>query len=570
MSRFATMTAMTAAMLAGSPAAAQSAPPRPAAATAQQAAVRDVTVTVEAGKPVGALPPVWRFFGADEPNYATMKDGRKLLVELGKLREGEVYFRAHNLLNTGDGTPAFKWGSTNVYTEDKNGNPVYDWTMVDRIIDTYLARGVRPYLQIGFMPEAMTTAPAGTPYQHSWRPGFAYHHIISGWAYPPKSYDKWRELVYQWTRHNIERYGRAEVERWYFEVWNEPNGAYWEASREDFFKLHDYAIDGVRRALPTARVGGPDTAGSGGEFMDAFLKHVSSGTNYATGQTGTPTDFLAFHAKGQPEFVDGHVRMGIATQLREVDRGFGKVTSIPSLANKAVVIGESDPEGCAACPGPENAYRNGTMYSSYTAASFARIWDLAVRRRVNLDGVLSWAFEFENQPWFAGYRQLSTNGVDLPVLNVFRLFAKMGPERIAATSNAQIPLDTIMKDGVRGSADIGTLATRTPDGRIAVLLWHYHDDDVAGPVAQVKLDIAGTKAASATLWRVDGDHANAFTAWQRMGSPQSPNDKQYKQLEAASVMHEETVAATGSTRGGRSFTVGLPRQGVALLVIDGR
>ena len=74
--------------------------------------------------------------------------------------------------------------------------------------------------------------------------------------------------------------------------------AYWEASREDFFKLHDYAIDGVRRALPTARVGGPDTAGSGGEFMDAFLKHVSSGTNYATGQTGTPTDFLAFHAKG--------------------------------------------------------------------------------------------------------------------------------------------------------------------------------------------------------------------------------------------------------------------------------
>ena len=80
MSRLATMTAMTAAMLAGSPAAAQSAPPRPAAATAQQAAVRDVTVTVEAGKPVGALPPVWRFFGADEPNYATMKDGRKLLV----------------------------------------------------------------------------------------------------------------------------------------------------------------------------------------------------------------------------------------------------------------------------------------------------------------------------------------------------------------------------------------------------------------------------------------------------------------------------------------------------------
>ncbi|HJO66605.1 MAG TPA: beta-xylosidase, partial [Sphingomonas sanguinis] len=369
---------------------------------------RPVTITVDAGRITGTLPPVWRFFGADEPNYATMKDGRKLLLELGKLRPGGVYFRAHNLLNTGDGTPAFKWGSTNVYTETKDGKPIYDWTGVDRIIDTYLARGVRPYLQIGFMPEALSTAPPGTPYQHSWRPGFDYNAIISGWAYPPKDYDKWRELVYQWTRHNVERYGRAEVERWYFEVWNEANGAYWKASPEEFYKLHDYAVDGVRRALPTARVGGPDSAGAGGAFMDGFLRHVTSGTNYATGQTGTPTDFLAFHAKGQPSFVDGHVRMGIATQLKEVDRGFVKATALPALATKPVVIGESDPEGCAACPGPENAYRNGTMYSSYTAASFARIWELAERRHVNLEGVLSWSFEFENQPWFAGYRQLAS------------------------------------------------------------------------------------------------------------------------------------------------------------------
>ena len=568
MPRFPTRTAVLAIMLAGSPVVAQS--PAPVAPDAATQPVRDVTVTVDARKPIGTLPPVWRFFGADEPNYATMKDGRKLLLELGKLRQGGVYFRAHNLLNTGDGTPAFKWGSTNVYTETKDGKPVYDWTVVDRIIDTYLARGVRPYLQIGFMPEALSTAPAGTPYQHSWRPGFDYRLIATGWTYPPGSYEKWAELVYQWTRHNVERYGRAEVERWYFEVWNEANGAYWKASPEEFYKLHDYAIDGVRRALPTARVGGMDSAGAGGAFMDGFLRHVASGTNYATGQTGTPTDFLAFHAKGHPRFVDGHVRMGIANQLREVDEGFKKTTAIPSLAAKPVVIGESDPEGCAACPGPQNAYRNGTMYSSYTAASFARIWDLAARRRVNLEGVLSWAFEFENQPWFAGYRQLSTNGVDLPVLNVFRLFAKMSPERIAATSSAQVPLDMIVKDGVRDQADIGALATRTPDGRIAVLLWHYHDDDVAGPVAQVKLDIAGAKAGSAKLWRVDGEHGNAFTAWQRMGSPSSPNEKQYGQLEAASVMQEETLAATGSTRGGRSFTIALPRQGVALLTLDGR
>ena len=126
------------------------------AATASTSEAFPVTIQVDATKSKGELRPIWRFFGADEPNYATMKDGRKLLKELGELKPGAVYFRAHNLLNTGDGTPALKWGSTNAYTEDAQGNPIYNWSVVDRIFDTYLARGVRPYLQIGFMPQAQT------------------------------------------------------------------------------------------------------------------------------------------------------------------------------------------------------------------------------------------------------------------------------------------------------------------------------------------------------------------------------------------------------------------------------
>jgi len=528
-----------------------------------------VAVTVDASKPAGGLRPVWRFFGADEPNYATMQDGRKLLASLGQLRDDAVYFRAHNLLCTGDGTPSFKWGSTNAYTETRDGAPVYDWTIVDRIIDTYRARGVRPYLQIGFMPEALSTAPAGMAYQHPWRPGFDYRLIATGWSYPPGSYEKWGELVFQWTKHNVERYGRAEVEKWYFEVWNEPNlPVYWQGSPEDFYKLHDFAIAGVRRALPSARVGGPDVAGAGGSFMDGFLQHVTSGTNYATGETGTPTDFLSFHAKGRPTFIDGHVRMGIATHLQEVDKGFTKVLSLPALAGKPVVIGESDPEGCAACPGPQNAYRNGTLYSSYTAASFARIWELAQRRGVNLEGVLSWSFEFENQPWFAGYRQLATNGVDLPVLNVFRLFAKLGPERLTAFSSAQVPLDSMMSEGVHDAADVGVLATRDAQGRIAILLWNYHDDDVPGPDAAVHVDVRGLKArpgAVATLWRVDGSHANSYAAWRSMGAPLAPDAAQYAQLERASELREEAVAAGAGQRRGAGYDVVLPRQGVALL-----
>src|SRR5881394_1558314 len=240
-----------------------------------------VKIRVDASKTHGELKPIWRFFGADEPNYGYMKDGKTLLAQLGELRPKKVYFRAHNLLSSGDGTPALKWGSTGAYSEDAEGEPVYNWTILDRIFDTYLERGVRPYAQIGFMPKELSTKPE--PYQHHWNPRLGYNEVFTGWAYPPRDYDKWAELVFQWTRHCVEKYGRAEVESWYWEVWNEPNIGYWRGTPAEFHQLHDYAIDAVRRALPTARVGGPDVAGSGGRFMRAFLEHCLRETNYATG-----------------------------------------------------------------------------------------------------------------------------------------------------------------------------------------------------------------------------------------------------------------------------------------------
>ena len=364
-----------------------------------------VSIRVNAAKSPGELHPLWRFFGADEPNYATMTNGAKLLGELGQLNRGSVYFRAHNLLTSGDGTPALKWGSTGAYAEDSQGRPVYRWTILDQIFDTYLQRGVRPYVEIGFMPEALSIQPE--PYQHKWTPTAKYNEIYTGWAYPPKDYAKWEELVYQWARHCVEKYGRAEVERWYWEVWNESNIGYWRGKPEEFRKLHDFAVEGVRRALPTARVGGADSAGSGGKFTRDFIEHCLRGTNYATGQRGTPLDFLSFHAKGAPVFVEGHVRMGIANELRTIDDGFGLVASYPELKGLPIVIGECDPDGCAACQGKQLGYRNTTMYSSYTAASFARIHDLADRRGVNIEGALTWAFEFENQPFF---RRLPRHG----------------------------------------------------------------------------------------------------------------------------------------------------------------
>jgi len=530
-----------------------------------------VEIRVDAAKPAGPLRRIWRFFGADEPNYAYMKDGRRLMADLGRLAPGEVFFRTHNLLNTGDGSPALKWGSTNVYTEDAQGRPVYDWRLLDLIFDTYREHDVRPYVQLGFMPQALTVKP--DPYKHEWRPGFPYEEIYTGWAYPPRDYAKWAELVHQWVTHCVERYGREEVERWWWQTWNEPNIPYWQGTPEEFRKLHDYAIDAVRRALPTARVGGPDTAGHGGDFMRAFLDHSLRGTNHATGKVGTPLDFVSFHAKGAPTYEEGRVRMGIAAQLRTIDTGFGIIASYPELKDTPIVIGESDPEGCAACQGPRFGYRNGTMYSSYTAASFARKHDLADRHGVNFEGALTWAFTFEDQAYFAGFRQLASNGVPMAVLNVFRMFSRMSGNRVEAASSAAVPLDAILRDGVRGDPDVGALASRAGN-RVFVMAWHYHDDDVPGPDAAVRLSVSGlpaaTREASLSHFRVDEHHSNAYGTWRRMGSPVAPNRDQYAELQAASRLTPLKEASSSATvRDGVAileFT--LPRQGVSLVELQ--
>jgi xylan 1,4-beta-xylosidase len=490
-----------------------------------------VKIQVHVDKPAGELKPIWRFFGADEPNYATMPDGQKLIGELGRLRTNEVFFRTHNLLTSGDGTPALKWGSTGAYSEDAQGNPIYNWTILDRIFDTYRERGVRPYVQIGFMPEALSTKPE--PYQHHWTETKS---ILGGWAYPPKDYAKWSELVFQWAQHDLSRYGHDEMTNWFWETWNEPNIGYWQGKPEEFFRLHDCAIDAVRRALPEAKVGGPDSAGGGTKFLRDFLEHCVRGTNFATGKIGTPVDFISFHAKGSPTFTNNHVRMGISAQLRNMDSAFKIIAAFPELKNKPIVIGESDPDGCAACQGDQLGYRNDAIYASYTAASVAREFELADRHGVNLEGALTWAFEFEDQPPFAGFRALASDGIDLPVLNVFRMFAKMDGQRLTVESDNEIPLDAILKNGVRAQPDVSALASLSSN-KLCVLVWHYHDDEIPGAVADVSISLDGLPLkngnARVQQFRIDADHGDSFTAWKKMNAPTAISPAQAAELQKA-------------------------------------
>ncbi|MGB6690439.1 MAG: beta-xylosidase [Terracidiphilus sp.] len=539
------------------------------------AAQEVVHIRVDTGKVIGPNPMIWPFFGYDEPNYTYMKDGRKLLSELSALSPVSVSVRTHNLLTTGDGTAALKWGSTNAYTEDANGNPHYDWTIVDRIFDTYVQRKMKPMVEIGFMPEALSSKPQ--PYRHHWDPSQPYSTIFTGWAQPPRDYRKWSELVFQWVKHCISRYGEKEVASWYWEVWNEPDTPYWQGTPAEYQKLYDYTADAVKRALPAIHVGGPASTGPANpraaNFLRDFLEHVVNGTNYATGRKGSPLDFITFHAKGRPKIVNGHVEMGSEFQLRDVDEGFKIVTSFQELKNLPIVITESDPEGCAACSiqyNPQNRYRNGTMYSSYTAATLARIQELADRDGVNLRGALTWAFEFENQPYFAGFRDLATNGIDKPVVNVFRMLGMMEGDRIRVESSGAVALEEFVDKGVKSAPDIDGVASRSAN-RISVLMWNYHDDDVNAPGAQVDLEVEGVPARRVLVrqYRVDDEHSNAYSAWKAFGSPQNPTPTQYRQLETAGQLGTMGPPQRMDTKSGElDLKLALPRQAVSLIQLS--
>ncbi len=531
---------------------------------------RQITIDLrQQGKP---LRPIWAYFGYDEPNYTYMRDGKKLLSELAALSPVPVYVRAHNLLTTGDGTAALKWGSTNAYTEDAQGNPIYTWNLVDSIMDTYVSRGMKPIVEIGFMPEALSVQPK--PYRHEWKPGMDYNKVYTGWAYPPTDYKKWETLVYEWVKHSIQRYGQAEVKSWWWEVWNEPNIGYWKGTPEEYFRLYDHAANGVKRALPEARIGGPSTTGPGWDkaaaYLKGFLQHCSDGKNYATGKKGSPLDFISFHGKGSPKVIDGHVRMNMSPELNDAAKGFEIVNASP-FKHLPLLLTEFDPEGCAACgmtTNPENAYRNGTMYSSYTASSFARLYDLADKYSVNLEGAISWSFEFENQRWFDGFRDLATNGIDKPVLNVFRMYGMMSGNRVKIINPMEIPLDSIVKTSVRGNvADIHALAT-VDKNSTSVMIWNYHDADVPRENIPVTITIQNIPTGKVLLnhYRIDQDHSNSYEVWKKMGSPQAVTDEQYQILEKAGQLQLLQSPQWISTKKGEaSIQFTLPAQAVSFL-----
>ncbi len=526
-----------------------------------------MTVTVDATAAGPPLERVWPFHGYDEINYTTTPEGAALLGALAAAHVAPVHVRSHFLFNTGDGTPAMKWGSTNVYTEDAGGNPIYDWTLTDGILDTITVAGARPFVELGFMPEALSTHPA--PYRNA-----STIALNGGCFYPPTDYAKWADLVRAWATHANGRYPDVAA-GWLWELWNEPDSAYWHGTFDEYARLYDHTEAALHAVLPEAPLGGPAVVAPAGDFLPQFLEHCATGANAVTGAAGTRLDVVTFHAKGGVAVVGDHVQMDLGNQLRLHRAGFRAVAAFPQFAQTPIYITEADPDGCAACSAseiPGGAYRNSTAYGAYEIAMMKHTLDLEAQVGVNLGGVLTWAFTFPGTSYFPGYRALATNGINLPVMSAFELLGRMAGTRVPLTSSGARTLDDVLANSVRGQPDVDGMATL--DGAmIQVLLWNYHDDIVMAASAPVRLAITVPPSFGSSVrvshLRVDESHGDAYTVWLAQGMPATPTAEQIAALRAAMdpapLVPDATVAVAADGIVALDFE--LPRFGVSLLTI---
>jgi len=539
-------------------------------------------IHVDAGQWLGELPHNWNYIGYDEINYTYVPEGQELLAKFMALQEKPYYIRAHHLLCTGNGHGFYKWGSTNAYLEDADGNPIYNWEIVDLVFDTILRYQARPFVEIGFMPLDLADPAHYDATKDTWR---LTHYQEYGWACPPKDYQKWYDLIFNLVRHCVERYGAAAVESWYWELWNEPDIFYWRGTLAEFNKLYDYTAAAVKAACPAARVGGPGPTNPSPErksieYLDKFLDHCANGANSCTGEQGAPLDFVSFHVKGGGYRADPKQRKqkppSVKQILRDTQTGYEIISKYPAYKNLECVLTEIDPDGWAAGGAWDNInlnFRNTEYYPSFVAAAFDKVSKFAKQNSWDLR-LLTWAFMFVGERCFEGTRAFSTQGIDKAILNLFRMYALTGEQEVSfVSSGTKNPLTYADANGFGETPDISGFATLAGTNRLVILVYNHHDDwDLSGDYA-VELTIENLPFATSNLnlhhYRIDANHSNAYAEWVRQDKPNYPAPGQRAAIQARAGLELLEAPQTITSQASKvQLNFALPVHGISLLVID--
>jgi len=465
------------------------------AAVAQSAAGKPEVLVIDAAAPARPFAHFWEhMFGSGRASLSLRESYRQDLRQVKQATEVE-YVRFHAIFLDDMG----------VYDEDSAGRPVHNFSYVDQAYDGLLQNGVRPFVELSFMPKKLASKDA----LHA----FWYKQNVA----PPKDWAKWDDLIYQFTKHLVDRYGLDEVQKWYFEVWNEPNIDFWvgEPKQATYWELYDHSAAAVKRVSPRLRVGGPATAQAA--WADAFIQHCV--------EKKVPVDFISTHVYGNDSAADVFGTNENIPRDRMVCRAVKKVhdqikaSALPSLP---LIWSEFNA-----------SYKN---EPEITDSTYMGPWMADTIRQCDglVDEMSYWSFSdvFEEQgvvkkPFYGGYGLIAAGSIPKPAFTAFKLLHQLGDERIALDSES-------------------ALVTRAAGGSLVVAVWNlvspdYTPSSQAGAAKTVLMKIKNLGGARrAYISRADGEHGDPGPIYAKMGSPAYPTQEQLKTLrEPALVVSPE-------------------------------
>lgn len=545
--------------------------------------MKQASVKVDCSKKLGKIDRIWRSIGYDEINWTYTPTGKDIYRQIKELGDGPCYVRNHNALTSGNGLSSPAWGATNCYREDEEGNSIYNWTIIDRVYDTFVEHNCKPIIELGFMPHHLSIHSGITEL------GFMPDHfsIHSGkeprnsWGYPPKDYEKWKELCHRFTSHLVGRYGLAQVRTWYFAVWNEPDVGYWmpelgDESQEkidEYCKLYDYAASGVLSVDSKLKFGGPELADSP-LFLERFLEHCARGRNYVTGDRGSRLDFISIHAKatgldrtGKVPSPDFHrMVVGRIHDYKSILQKYPQFSNRPLLLDEwdidwGTIVGVHD--------APDFVFRNNSYYPTFLCRMAKELLDVKIKERFNIELFTTWAFYFQGKRCFEGQRELfDTYGIRKPVFNAFKMLAYLGEERLELRS------DDTEKDDSKYDRfpTVDGVATLSGDKQVQLMVWYQVRDQYARGEKRVRirLDCLPWKGS---VWiqhyRIDETHSNAHTIWKALGSPDYPTPEELAMIKKREGLEKyQPDKMTIVEKGHLSISVEMPMHSVSLLLIE--
>ncbi|MGN6126932.1 MAG: GH39 family glycosyl hydrolase, partial [Humibacter sp.] len=505
--------------------------------------VHNATIEVDASSEGQPIKPIWASLGYDEINWTYTATGRHLLGTFGEVTPVPFHVRPHYAFINGTGFGLPHQGSGNVYHE-RDGVPFYDFTIIDQTYDAIVGAGHHVLVELGFTPRDLVPDRAAEDFPFVDSPTVYSAYEAGHWSFPPKDYEKWGGLVAALAKHCVERYGEAEVSTWLWELWNEPDIYYWRGTPEEFDALYETTALAIRSVLPTASVGGPTVTGgpNGAGFLRQFLAFVA--------ENDLPLDFVSFHTKGS-NFVPWRTYGPIGAEapqkqspqtlkmLYEIRRLLRVMAEFPQFASLPAIVDECDagvPAHWGVYDNSNFRFQNTEYYPVFQASLMKKILDLNSLETAQVHEATTWSFYFEGERMFEGTRAfLTANRVEKPLLNAYRMFARLGTTRLPAVSDRSWQVSDLdaIAPGVPPE-EVDVLATRTDDGDIALLVFRRTDDQysVDDQAADVTVRVNGLQHGSYVVehFRIDADHSNAHTVWVAQGSPQDPTEVQLEEI----------------------------------------